>query len=98
MEMTLFETYNEFIKEYPNEMKNEKCQKTCFCHVTKDYMRKSLNHRLLISDRPLIKLRLSPLKKNCFICFNESSLKMMKNRFYIILKSFFVPKIFKYLP
>ena len=44
-------------------MKNEKCQKTCFCHVTKDYMRKSLNHRLLISDRPLIKLRLSPLKK-----------------------------------
>ena len=32
-------------------------------------------------------------KKNCFLCFNESSLKMMKNSFYFILKTRFVLKI-----
>ena len=36
-------------------------------------------------------------EKFIFICFNESPLKMMKNTFYIILKSFFVLKIFKFL-
>ena len=36
-------------------------------------------------------------KKICFICFNESPLKMMKNAFYFILKAFFVLKIFKFL-
>ena len=40
----------------------------------------------------------SHLPEKCiFICFNESPLKMMKNTFYIILKSFFVLKIFKFL-
>ena len=36
-------------------------------------------------------------KKHCFICFNESLLKMMKNGFYFILKALFVLKKFKYL-
>ena len=36
-------------------------------------------------------------KKYCFICFNESLLKMMKNIFYIILKALFILKILKFL-
>ena len=36
-------------------------------------------------------------KKFIFTCFNESSLKMMKNAFYLILKALFVLKIFKFL-
>ena len=38
-----------------------------------------------------------PSEKICFICFNEGPLKMMKNAFYLILKAFFVLKIFKCL-
>ena len=45
----------------------------------------------------LIKFGLSPSKKNCFICFNESPLKLMKNIFYLILKVIFVLKIYKFL-
>ena len=33
-----------------------------------------------------IKIRPSPYKKNCAICFIKSPLKMMKNAFYFILK------------
>ena len=36
-------------------------------------------------------------KKNCFVCFNGSPLKLMKNAFYFILKDIFVLKIFKVL-
>ena len=36
-------------------------------------------------------------QKSCFICFNESPLKMMENAFYFILKVLSVLKIFKYL-
>ena len=36
-------------------------------------------------------------KKNHFICFNKSPLKMMKNAFYFIFKALFVLKIFKFL-
>ena len=50
---------------------------------------------LVIKNR--IKVGLSPSKKNCFICFNESPLKMMKNAFYFILKALFILKIFKFL-
>ena len=39
------------------------------------------------STTSTIKVRLSPSKKNCFICFDESPLKMMKNAFYFILKA-----------
>ena len=38
-----------------------------------------------------------PPKKICFICFNESPLKMMKNALYFILKALSVLKIFKFL-
>ena len=36
-------------------------------------------------------------KKNRFICFNESPLKMINNALNFILKAFFVLKIFKFL-
>ena len=39
----------------------------------------------------------SNLPKKCYICFNDSPSKMMKNAFYFILKAFFVHKIFKFL-
>ena len=45
----------------------------------------------------VFKVGLSSFKKNCFICFNESPLKMMKNVFYFILKALYVLKIFKFL-
>ena len=41
-----------------------------------------------------IQVGLSPSKKNCFIWFSESTLKIMKNTFYLILKALFVLKIF----
>ena len=45
------------------------------------------------------KVGLSPSKKkeDCFICFNENSLKMMKKCFYFILKPLFFLKTFKFL-
>ena len=45
----------------------------------------------------LLKVGLSPSKKNCFICFNENPLKMMKKAFNFTLKALFVLKIFKCL-
>ena len=36
-----------------------------------------------------IKVGFSPSQKICFICFNESPLKVMKNIFYLILKALF---------
>ena len=44
----------------------------------------------------MIKVGLSPPKKNCVICLIESPL-MMKNDFYFILKALFVLKLFKFL-
>ena len=41
----------------------------------------------------LFKVGLSPSKKNWFICFNESPLKMMKNAFYFILFHFINEKV-----
>ena len=43
------------------------------------------------------KFGLSPSTKICFTFFSESSLKMIKNVFYFILKALFVLKIFKFL-
>ena len=40
-----------------------------------------------------LKVELSPSKKKLAICLIGSSLKMMKNAFYFILKTFFIPKI-----
>ena len=34
-------------------------------------------------------VRLSPSKKDCFICFNENPLKTIENTFYFILKALF---------
>ena len=39
----------------------------------------------------------SHLPKNSFICFNKSSLKMMKNAFYSTLKTLFALEIFIFL-
>ena len=36
-------------------------------------------------------------QKYCFTCFNDSPLKMIKDAFYFILKTFFILKIFKLL-
>ena len=44
-----------------------------------------------------LKVGISPSKKNCFIYFNVSPLRMMKNAFYFILKTLFVLKVFKFL-
>ena len=38
----------------------------------------------------ILRVRLSPSKKFGFICFNGSSLKMMSNAYYFILKILFV--------
>ena len=45
----------------------------------------------------ILQVGLSPIKKNCFICFNESPLKMVKNIFYFILRALFDLKMFKLL-
>ena len=50
-----------------------------------------------VVHRDILKGRLSPSEKICFICFNESPLNMIKNAFYITLKDFFVLKIFTFL-
>ena len=49
------------------------------------------------SDGKSFKVGLSPSKKMCVICFIESPVKMIKNVFYFILKTFFILKIFKFL-
>ena len=56
--------------------------------------RRSVFHVLMIL---LIKVGFSPSKKNCFICFNESPLRVMKNAFYFILNAVFVLKISRFL-
>ena len=54
--------------------------------------------RMFYVSLPLkIKVGVSPFKKDCSICFNESHLQMIKNGFYFILKVLFILKIFKFL-
>ena len=45
----------------------------------------------------LFKVKISPSKNNCIICYTGSPLKMMKNAFYFILKALFVLQISKFL-
>ena len=45
----------------------------------------------------IIKVGLSSSKKDCFIYFNESVVKMIKNAFCVTLKALLVLKIFKFL-
>ena len=44
-----------------------------------------------------LRVELLPSKNNCFIFFNESPLKMMKNAFYFILIALFSLQIFEFL-
>ena len=48
-------------------------------------------------DLFLPKVGLSPSKK-CFICFTESSVKMMKNAFRFILKAISFSRYFNFCP
>ena len=45
----------------------------------------------------VLKFGLSPSKNTPFICFHQSTLKMMKNAFYFMLKDLFVFEIFTFL-
>ena len=56
---------------------------------------RQITNRVYIGQ--FVKAGLSASKKLCVICLIESSLKMMKNAFYFILKALFVLKIFKFL-
>ena len=42
------------------------------------------------------KVGLSPSKKICVICYDKSSLKMIKNTFYFILKAHFELRVYKF--
>ena len=45
----------------------------------------------------VLKVGLSPSKTICFICFDESLLKLVKNAFYFNWKAFSVLKMFQFL-
>ena len=49
------------------------------------------------SKEMLLKVGILLSKKICVICFIDSTLKMIKNAFYLILNALFVLKIFKFL-
>ena len=51
----------------------------------------------ILEGKKLLSLTLTFQKKVFFICFNDSSSKMMKNAFYFILKALFLLTIFKFL-
>ena len=54
--------------------------------------------KILLNKSPgKFKVRISTSKKQCFSCFNEAPLKMMKNVCYFILKLLFVLRIFTFL-
>ena len=56
----------------------------------------SIKRSLHKKNKFSIKVGLSLSIKICFVCFNETPLKM-KNAFYFILKALFVLKTFKFL-
>ena len=62
-----------------------------FQYITKEITNSILED--MNQDYSFIKVELSCSKKKIFfICFNESPIKIMKNAFYFILKTFFVLK------
>ena len=67
--------------------------KKCSVSMQQIYRRHPWNNIFL----QFLKVELSPSKEMCFICFNKSLLKLMKNVFYFILKTLFVLKQFKFL-
>ena len=54
-----------------------------------------LNIFYILQTRKVSVDRTLTIQKNCFIYFNESPLKIMKNNFHFILKALFVLEIFK---
>ena len=56
-----------------------------------------LDYQITFFYIPSLKSNSHTPKKLCFICFNESPLKMVKNDFYFILKALSVLEIFKLL-
>ena len=69
------------------------------CKVRTIVFKKQITKIYVKQQRPgwvprVFKVGLSPSKKNCFICFNKSPSKVMKNAFYFILKALLVLKIF----
>ena len=44
-----------------------------------------------------LKLPVSPSKKNCFVFFDKTLLRLVKNSFYFILKALFFLQIFRFL-
>ena len=56
-----------------------------------------LKNRYIDKLADVINVWLSPSKKICCICSNETPLKMRKKAFYLILKALFFLKIFKFL-
>ena len=62
------------------------------------WKRKIYEHWIIYLFFNILKVGLSHSKKIYFNCFNKSTLKMMKNAFYFILKVIFVLKMLKFLP
>ena len=66
----------------------------CFCTKHQNF---ALKLKTITSVGGKLKLDSHLPKKVCFICYNDSPSKMMKNAFYFILKALLVLKIFKFL-
>ena len=78
----------------PSKNKNDKYLPSVVDVFTKYVWVKTLKEK---KDKTVLKVGLSPCKKSFFICFSDSSSKMMKNAFYFILKALLVLKIFRFL-
>ena len=56
-----------------------------------------VGHYYCVIIESLQQSQTTTFQKNCFICFNESPLKMMESAFYFIWTALLVLKIFKFL-
>ena len=79
------------LRQKPNQI----CRKSCREKQSSIFFVNFLmNH--LKRFRKMFQVGLSSSKNICFICFNDSPLKMMK-MLYFILKALLILKIFKFL-
>ena len=62
-----------------------------------EYANLMLFSKIKRSKEMLLKVGILLSKKICVICFIDSTLKMIKNAFYLVLNALFVLKIFKFL-
>ena len=65
-----------------------------------NYLKKALGMNdfdILLCKMQKLNIEHSPSKDNCFICFNGSRLKAMKDVFYFFLKDLFTLDLFKFL-